>query len=196
MEVALLRLRDKYRWPRKKPDIPFNDAGWFPEANKKMLLPFLGDGTKLIVELGSWVGLSTRWMLDRAPNATLIAIDHWRGGPENKDDPLLPFLYETFLSNCWDYRQRLIPLRDDTDRGTNELLELGIKPNLAYIDAGHEFKNVFEDIFRCGKFGCPLVGDDFNPNRWDTVVKAVWEGSIEIRRPFRVWESAWVIDRR
>jgi len=51
--------------------------GWFTPGNSQSLGQFLSDDTRLILELGSWLGKSARWMLDKAPHATLVAVDEF-----------------------------------------------------------------------------------------------------------------------
>lgn len=187
----LQELANLYAWPQKKPDLAFNPSGWFPECNQALLAGFLNADTKVVLELGAWVGLSTRWICDHAPNARVITIDHWLGSPENANDLLVPILYDQFISNCWNYRGRLIPVRTSTVKGVGMVKELGIKPDVIYVDAGHDYDSVVKDIRMCTEFGCPLVGDDFNPNSWPGVVKAVWEEAVMAHRKLQVRASAW-----
>lgn len=185
-------LGSRYPWPEARPNLPFNPGGWFPQCNKESLQKHLSPKTELVVELGSWLGLSTRWIMDQAPNAWLIAIDNWQGGKEIKDDPILPVVYDTFVSNCWAYKDRLVQMRTTTEAGLDELLGLGVKPDLVYLDAGHDYESVQQDINACIKFGCTLIGDDFNPNAWPGVVQAVWENSLGIGQ-LAVHGSCWTI---
>jgi len=188
-----MALSKQFPWPKESPPLEFNPAGWFPECNKKLLSKHISRNTSVIVELGSWMGLSTRWFTDVAPWASVVAIDHWKGGPENKDDPSLPRLYEQFVANCWNKRSKIIPLRMTTSEGIKVLKDMCIKADLVYVDAGHEYNFVLNDIIDCGPFNCPIVGDDFNPNRWEGVVRGVWEGSVELQRNLHIFESGWVI---
>lgn len=183
-------------WPDKKPDIPFNEGGWFPKANQSMLSRFLSDKTGIVVELGSWIGLSTRWILDKAPKATVIAIDHWLGGKENAGDPLLPVLHETFMSNCWAHKDRLVMLKMETLKGLDLLYDKKVHPDLFYVDAGHDYESAKGDVKKATRFKCPLVGDDFNPNAWEGVVRAVWEEATEAERDLFVVGSAWCIPKK
>lgn len=176
-----------------KPDFPFDDRGWFPRVNQETLLQFLNNDTKLIIELGSWLGLSTRWMLDRAPNANIIVVDHWKGSPNTIEQEFN--LYEKFLSNCWEYRDRIIVFRRETSSVLPYLLSLNLNPDLVYIDAGHDYESASRDIRFSIGFDCTLVGDDFNPNAWAGVVRAVWEEAANYKRRINVWGSCWSMPR-
>jgi predicted O-methyltransferase YrrM len=141
----------------------------------------------LIVELGSFVGLSTRFLADLAPAATIVAIDHWRGSEEHFTDPksipVLPILYETFLANCWDYRERLIPMRLSSCEGLQAVAHYGLNPDLIFIDASHAYEEVKADIEAARRLfpRATLVGDDWD---WDGVRRAVRE--IEQRESLKL----------
>ena len=187
----LKTLQAKYPWPSGKPSLAFNDQGWFPKCNQEMLSRFISKDTKLIVELGAWLGLSTRWLLDHALNAKVITIDHWKGDAATTKEPVLPVLYETFVSNCWTYQDRLVPMKTTTLEGMTEIMNLGLKPDLIYVDAGHDYDSAVQDIRKATGFGCVMVGDDFNPNAWAGVVRAVWEEAINQNRDLSIHGNAW-----
>ena len=86
--------------------------------------------TNEVIELGSWLGKSTRFISDRAPNAVVYAVDIWSNEFSLADDHYHDVtssetgtgksrsaqvdtnaeilheqsLYETFLKTNWDYR--------------------------------------------------------------------------------------------
>lgn len=51
--------------------------GWFFPAHKVVLKELLNEDTKLIIELGCWLGKSLFFMAQCAPNAVLLTIDLW-----------------------------------------------------------------------------------------------------------------------
>ena len=51
--------------------------GWFTPHNKQVLRTLLSADTRCVVELGSYLGLSTRFILEHAPNALVYAVDLW-----------------------------------------------------------------------------------------------------------------------
>jgi len=135
-------------WPPRQPDLEPADFGWFEPCAIELLSEFVTPDTKCIVELGSWLGKSTRWFLDTAPSAQVIAIDHWKGSVEHRrfGGGFLDLLWPRFLYNCWDYRDRLIPVKADTQEGMEAAYGEGIKPDLVYVDANHATKAVIQDI--------------------------------------------------
>ena len=158
--------------PELRPPKP----NWLFPGTRELLSRSISKSTRLIVELGSWTGRSTRFLADLAPQATVIAIDHWEGSPEHKEDPnlapLLPRLYETFLSECWAHRDQIIPVKMRSIEGMHRVAEAGLEPDLVYIDADHGFESVLNDLTSALDLfpRALIVGDDWN---WDSVRQAV-----------------------
>jgi hypothetical protein len=170
-------------WPSERPRIDPEPPvmGWLADGTRAVLKESLSADTSLVLELGSWLGLSTRLIADLAPRAIVIAIDHWRGSPEHHGDPvlsaMLPTLYETFLALCWDYRDRIIPLRRSTLEGLALVADLGLRPDLIFIDAEHSYEAVSAEIELClHRFPeTVLVGDDYD---WAGVRSGVDEAAL------------------
>lgn len=165
---GLDELRADHSWPDKRPREP--DAkphGWFSGDNQKALARLLTPETKIVVENGSWFGLSARFITEHAPNATIICIDHWEGSAEHHRRPdwkeLLPDLYPGFLSNLWEYRDRVIPFKTSSLHGLTRLYQLGIKPDLIYEDAAHDEQSVEANIKTELRYfpNAEILGDDW-----------------------------------
>lgn len=163
------KLREKYAWPKEKPNRQKDDRGWFYKEAEEIFDKFLSKNTKLAVELGSWLGKSTRYILKAAPNAQIVSIDHWKPSHKWFDNNIErkkyeDYVYETFLYNCWDYKDRLIPLKSKTLDGLQEIHDLGLNPDFIYIDADHYFSPVLADIYKSITLfpEAQIVGDDWN----------------------------------
>lgn len=139
-------LTQKHMWPSIMPETKPINQGWF--SGKQFFIDNLKKDTKIIVELGSWLGKSTKFFLNNYPESNVIAIDHWKGSEEHQTrfKKLLPVLFDTFLVNCWNFKERLIPIRMSTTDGLKEVYNFGISPNFIYVDAGHSFDEVVKDI--------------------------------------------------
>ena len=187
-------LRDEYPWPAEPPEVPAQpQQGWLHDSTRELLSLLLSDQTRLVVELGSWLGLSTRYIADRAPRANIVAIDHWRGSPEHQQaqyESLLPILYETFLKNCWDYRQQIVPLRTSTQEGLRLLSSRGAAPDLIYVDADHGYEAARADVALALDLfpKAVVVGDDWD---WDSVRQAVVDEARQRGRRVEVHGVAW-----
>lgn len=170
----LIDLQKKYSWPEQKPNYPANPHSFF--LNYSQLKSVLNTDIKLIVELGSWLGTSTRFILDNAPQAVVIAIDHWKGSTEHFTmpyvAPFLPILYETFLVNCWQYQDRLIPMKTTTLLGLQEISDFNLTPDLVYVDASHDYDSVTSDLEKTYSLfpNTIICGDDW---LYEPVQKAV-----------------------
>ena len=176
-EPKLAALRAKFPWPAERPSVtPRPSEGWLSDSVKNLFKLHVSSKNKLIVELGAWLGLSTRYMAERARGAAIITIDHWRGGPEHVNDPayaaMLPELYETFLANCWDHREQILPLRMSTLDGLDLVSRHGLAPDVCYIDADHSYPAVRADFEKVLDLfpGAVVLGDDFD---WESVRLAV-----------------------
>lgn len=163
-------LAKEYPWPDDRPSVKkYPLGGWLNRGTAKLLRENMPENA-LVVELGTWRGLSARRMLGRMGASGVVCVDHWEGSEEHvsgcyadRARDLLPHLYETFLYDTWDWRSKIIPLRMDTLDGLHVVYESGLVPDLIYVDAGHEFKPVFNDIVVSSALfpGAIIVGDDW-----------------------------------
>ncbi|NGX63680.1 MAG: hypothetical protein KR126chlam6_01093, partial [Candidatus Anoxychlamydiales bacterium] len=155
--------------------LPFNAHGFFSKDNA-IALSFLINKfqCKTVVELGSWLGSSTRHIAECLPKDGLIyAIDHWKGNKEhynpNRTDvnKFLPTLYEQFLSNCIHAKltDKIIPKRMTT---LDAAKLLTVKADLIFIDASHDEESVYNDLvawYPHLKVEGILCGDDWFWNK-------------------------------
>jgi len=168
-------LKSLYPWPDEKPNLPEQRERWFNPRKQILLREAIPRDAKLVIELGSWLGDSTRWFCDWCPDATVVAVDTWFGSVEHllKRKELLRVLYDTFLVNCWEYRDRLIPFRNTTLAALNFLSGLGLKPDVIYFDSDHSKRGLFADLATATDHWLDpvFVGDDYVEG--NTVAKAV-----------------------
>jgi hypothetical protein len=136
---------------------------------------------RTIVEVGTWKGASAFNMADilltnGIRDFEIICVDTWLGSVEHWTQlygpihPLLrngrPTLYEQFISNVMHrgYMDWITPFPIDSINAAYTLKKLEVKPDLIYIDAGHEYASVvqdlslYSDILREGGY---LLGDDY-----------------------------------
>ena len=170
---GILKLKNLYPWPATQ--VPPNEGPvWFRDEHIEVFKLFLDNNIKVAIELGSFLGRSTKKILELSPNAAVIAIDTWLGSQEHNDDykHLLPTLYETFIANCADYKDRLIPVRETTLNGMKLIAGLNIRPDFIYVDADHAEDSVYNDVSTALLLfpSTRIVGDDF---AWDSVKAAV-----------------------
>ena len=151
--------------------LPFNNHGWYlnGECIKQL---FKHNKISRVIEVGSWLGLSTRHIASLLPEGGyLFAVDTWKGSEEHETNIawkiLLPKLYEQFLSNVIHAKliDKIIPVRMTSLQAAEFLKSECGKIDLIYIDAAHDTKSVFEDLnayysYVEGNSGI-LCGDDW-----------------------------------
>src|SRR5580704_10864533 len=149
VEDVYLRAGLTSPWPSVK-NLPFDPHHWFSTA-PQLLRIFesrlaMGHPIETVIEVGCWLGASTRWFAERAK--LVIAIDTFKGSPEHHREgrketlDRIPTLYEQFLSNCRKFSDRIAPIRMDSA----EALKLHLPTaDLAFIDAEHSAEAVERD---------------------------------------------------
>lgn len=147
-------------------NLPFDDHGWFINANQ--LREKLSEyQPKIVIEVGSWLGASTRFIADCLPEGSVVyAVDTWRGSL-NEDvqvkDPRAPYLYQLFLSNVKHAHLtgKIVPVRMESLEAAKAL---NIKADLIYIDGDHATEAVKKDILAWYQHLAPnglMCGDDW-----------------------------------
>jgi hypothetical protein len=181
--MGLDQLRRIFPWPEECPDVPGDGESFFE--------------TSVVVELGCWLGGSTRWILKRCPNATVISVDTFRGNPGYAGDPhlaaKLPTLQQTFYRNQWESRDRVIVLPMTSIRGLAWCFALDISPEVIFVDACHRFTDVITDVRLAHELfpGARLVGDDCHRRE---VRRAVESVAADLKLEWRQNRQGWIID--
>lgn len=128
---------------------------------------------RVIVEVGSFLGRSTRAMLDNS-NAQIYAFDDWYGPREiNHASEERDMFFTKFKANTKEY---LDSGRLEIIRGNHAEEDLGshLNPDMVFIDGSHTLDDVIRDIKRWqGRLvrGGLLCGHDYN--WWPRVKQAV-----------------------
>lgn len=149
----------------------------------------LHDRPGLAIEVGSWKGRSAsriasliRW------NSRLVCVDTWLGATEMVGAPAgskrdlmprlgYPQIYYQFMANMsfMSVDDRVIPFPQSSTNAARYMLKSGVKADLIYIDASHEFEDVYADLqgyARLLKPGGVMFGDDYCEH-WRGVMQAV-----------------------
>lgn len=194
----LREFRQQFKWPKKKPKVDKlpNDSsdGWLAEGTRELLARELTGKQRIVLELGAWLGLSARFMLDVSPESTVITVDHWRGSPEHHRrkewKEVLPRLHERFLATNWSYQKRLIPLKMTTIEGIRTVADHRISPDVIFFDAEHRFESLMEEIRVCHELfpAATLIGDDYDDPQ---VSRAVHEFASKSRFSVDTCGSDW-----
>ena len=169
--------------------------GWMSE-NELRFLAEHASKSKLILEVGSYRGRSTRAMADNT-KGTIYAIDPWNGkyGKENDRDLARQSyqidghrIYEDFKHNLIDHINAGRVIVTPT---SFEKFWITRRPDMIFIDACHEYDTVKADIHHALKMTPKfLCGHDYS-DHWLGVKKAVDE---VFGKGIQTVDSIWYID--
>jgi predicted O-methyltransferase YrrM len=133
--------------------------GWMHPA-ELLWLAYQARKHKVIVEIGSFQGRSTRALADNT-DGVVYAIDTWEGSPEHQSMPESKNLLSRFCSNMEDLRN-VVPLELDSLSGAQWAKTL--HPDMIFIDARHDYESVKADVEAWRPLLAPgglLCGHDF-----------------------------------
>jgi hypothetical protein len=141
----------QYAWPAQKPEVPpFPHRDELASDTCEFLTRCVPPTTRLIVEVGSWMGQVTRYFASLAPQATIVSVDSWEGRPEHRGDsslaPFLPRLHETFLSECWNARAQIIPVKAKPIDGLQRIAEAGLTAEIVYVNPDRSYDDTVRDL--------------------------------------------------
>lgn len=197
----ITKLKEKYSFPDIKPDTPQDysngrPTGWCHFKNVAMFEKIITPDTKIIIDGGSWMGLSAWHFINIAPSATVICIDTWQGSIEHQKaySEQLKTLYNTFIVNLWDYRNRVIPVQSNGIAGLCEISQYNIKPDIIYIDWSHDIQSVIDDVTAAVTIfpDAIICGDDYT---WQSVKDAVEVLKKQMNLNFETFETCWRIKK-
>lgn len=165
---------------------------------------------KLIIEVGSWMGLSAANMANSCvalemKDTTVVCVDTWLGSKEHWRDPELlkhlelengyPTFYKRFLTNMVQagVKDLIVPVPMPSQIGASFLKDFQLQADMIYIDGSHDEKDVFDDLTAYWDLLSPggvVFGDDWP---WDSVSNAVKAFSAFAGVPYTVDDINWII---
>lgn len=181
--------------------LPYDAHGFY--ANAAPMERILRDkNVKTVIEVGAWLGASTRHIASVIPeDGKVYAIDHWLGSEEHQEGnnayyKALPYLYQQFLSNVIHaaLTDKIVPLRMTSLEAAQYLSQnLDTRPDMVYLDASHDYRSVYADMCAWYPFvqgyGI-LCGDDWS---WMSVRKAVKQFAKERNLRLKTHGNFWYI---
>lgn len=119
-----------------------------------------------MLEIGSWEGRSTVFLMHYFPGAKITCVDTWKGSDEHVGDESLKSVEERFDVNVTRFGERVRKFKGTSLQffsGT----DLTEKYDLVYVDGSHHADDVMCDVlnaFRCLKPNGIMICDDY---LWD-----------------------------
>ena len=115
------------------------------------------------LEVGSWEGMSSLFILSTLPKATLISVDTWEGADEHQGSSTLQTIEDNFDKNIDIYRDRSTKFKGTSFNFFNEYV---VKDSfdLVYIDGSHHTDDVIIDAvkgFELLNVGGIMIFDDY-----------------------------------
>lgn len=174
-------------------DLPFDAHGWFGHA--ELFKNIISNRPiKTVIEVGSWLGASTRFIANNLPkDGVVYAVDTWCGSPDEPEhmrDPRLPYLYQLFLSNVKHagLTHKIIPVRMASLEAAKAL---NVQADMIYIDGAHDTVSVLNDILHWYLHLKPdgfMCGDDW---LWESVRIAVIQGALHLGKNVQACNNLW-----
>ena len=161
--------------------LPFDNAGHFG-GRQAAGLSFVIKNYKsqVVVEIGSYLGASTRYIAKLLPDQGIIyAVDHWLGNEEWQNQPnyqdIQKLFYQKFLSNVIHegLYYKIVPMKM-TSLEAAKIIK--VKPDLVFLDGAHDYQSVYEDLTAWYPHVVGhgvLCGDDYNWGQSKPVKRAV-----------------------
>lgn len=115
------------------------------------------------LEVGSWEGMSSLFILSTLPKATLTSVDTWQGADEHQGSSALQTIESNFDKNIEAYRDRSTKFKGTSFNFFNEFLAKN-SFDLIYIDGSHHTDDVIVDAikgFELLRVGGIMIFDDY-----------------------------------
>ena len=143
----LQHLRELYPWEEPKTGT-LGVSGWLTPYTAQALKDTIQDA-KLIVELGTFLGLSATYMHNNS-TADIICIDTWLGSEVMKSQDgvkdILKSLWDSVRVNLYPMRDRITLMRHDSLVGLQVLYDQGLFPDVFYVDSDHVYDRVWKEL--------------------------------------------------
>jgi predicted O-methyltransferase YrrM len=140
---------------------------WFSSDIPHWLTVFdqheLRDRDIKVLEIGSWEGLSSYFLLQTLPRAQLTCVDTWAGNDEHAGSAVLGRIEGNFDANLTPFRDRLTKFKG-TSFAFFSTLSPSVEFDLVYVDGSHYVDDVLLDAikgFEHLKVGGVMIFDDY-----------------------------------
>jgi predicted O-methyltransferase YrrM len=159
---------------------------------------------KIVVEIGSYLGASTRFIANLLPeHGVVYAVDHWRGNSEWFNKPgyqeRQATFYQQFLSNVIHQNlcHKIIPMKMSSLEAA-KVLE--VVPDMIFIDGSHDYQSVYNDLtawYEHIKGHGVLCGDDYHWGTGKPVKQAVDQFAKEHRLTIKLIQNwFWYYEKK
>ena len=145
------------------------------------------------LEVGSWEGMSSLFILATLPKATLISVDTWQGADEHQGSSTLQTIERNFDKNIEAYRDRSTKFKGTSFNFFIDYVVIN-SFDLIYIDGSHHTDDVIVDAikgFELLKVGGVMIFDDYF---WGYYNKPIDNPAGAVNAFLRLKEGAFEIE--
>ncbi len=179
LNVCLAYLYGKLRWQERKTHHAAREAfravlkagsftnDWFTTNIPHWLCAFqryqLTTRPLRALEVGSWEGASSLFILQQLPKSTLLCVDTWAGADEHQGLAVLSSIEANFDQNLTPVRERLTKYKGRSDSFFHDL-PAATQYDFIYIDGSHYADDVLHDALHAFSHLTPggiIIFDDF-----------------------------------
>lgn len=152
--------------------------GWLMESEATYLAS-VASKSRLIVEVGSWMGRSTCALAANAGEGMVFAVDTWKGSSEHAGQLAAKpegWLFSEFRRNTQGLP--IVPVPLPSLDAAFLFAKTSIQFDAIFLDASHDYDSVKSDILAWTPLLRPngiLCGHDYDPPHWMGVMHAVEE---------------------
>ena len=153
-----------------------------------------------VLEIGSWEGLSSFFILWSLPNSYLTSVDTWQGADEHKDGTWLPEgvlgnIENAFDDNLTRYKGRFYKFKGTSHSFFNSEYFNKNYYDLIYVDGSHYSHDVMIDAikgFEMLKIGGIMIFDDY---LWNYYTKSIDNPAIAVNLFLHMKKGSYKIIR-
>jgi hypothetical protein len=200
-------------YPTNNPDVKYYRSMCGNGSKKIFDILFSKYNINIFVEIGTFTGGGIKYLLGKKENIFIISIDTWdnqllidilKKDKQLESNPYHIFeiineletysIYDAFLTNIWENKDKILPLKMDSINGLEKIKELNITPDVIYIDSSHQYENTKNELDVANNLfpNSIIYGDDYSET-YDGVIRAVDEFIKKHNYTLETYENGYLI---
>ena len=199
-------LKNDYRWPEKQKWNNLEVWNLGSKGHKIIIEEIEKSKHQLLLEVGAFTGYSVIKWLEKFPELNVIAIDIWDSKilseyakKHNKKEIFDIFKNQNgpleYFQNCvYKYKDRVFPLKGDSISKMIYLHNIGIKPDIIYLDAEKTSEDIFLIVALFPK--AVICGDDWNwvKNRFNFPIRqGAYAAARFKKKKIKIRNNTWLL---
>ncbi len=187
-DKRLANFASDYRWPKQRPESKIAELDERPSVDlAELLANALHPATHLILEVGAASGQLTRVFATHPSGTKVIALEPWESDESFPERQL-----EHFESQCWEHRQRVIPVRSSISEGIQLVADAQLDVNVVMVnrpDPQEEPLETIRHIFNCFPAATVIGSDGLVCDYGSSLEQLATEKEYRLRRQNGYWAA-------